>query len=409
MNKNRPKSFAVLLLVGWLITSCANMGGSPAEYKCLDAIGCVDIPAGEPIHIAYALALSGPDDTLGMDALHGIEIAMEGKNQIMGHEILLTGEDERCRPEGGYTASSKIAADDTIIAVIGPSCSEAARTGIPILSQAGLTIISPSDREFDLTQAGDENLYPGYARTAPNYTQPAKSAAEYAYHELGLRKAATIHDGSPLSDKLQEVFVDSFAELGGVITSKERIEPDLAEFTDLLSRIVIGAPELVYFPISLQAGSHFVRQVNEMDGLEITVLMGNENLFTPEVVEETGGVLENLYLSALDYSSLREPYQSEFLPKYIDRVGMEPINKFHAHAYDAFMLIANAIEKAAVVDENGVLHIPRQALRQALYSTQAFPGLTGILSCSERGDCAKTNTAIYQFRDAEFPPDKIWP
>lgn len=409
MNKNQSSSFAIFLLVVWLITSCVNLPGSPAEFNCLDAIGCVDIPAGEPIHIAYALALSGPEDSQGIDALHGLEIAIEDKKQILGHEILLTGEDEQCRPEGGYTASTKIAADYTIIAVIGPSCPEAAKTGIPILSQAGLTIISPSDREFDLTRSGNEVLFPGYARTVPNYAQQAKSAAEYAYYELGVQKAATIHDGSPLSYELQEVFADSFTELGGVITSKERIQPDQTEFTALLSRIAVGEPMLIYFPISLQAGRNFIPQAKEMNALENSALMGNENMLTPEVVEETGSLLEDVYLSALDYNSLRESYQSGFLPNYIDRFGTEPINKFHAYAYDAFMLIANAIEKTAMVDEDGVLHVPRHALRQALYTTEDFPGLTGILSCTETGDCAESNTAIYRFHDGKYPPEKIWP
>jgi ABC-type branched-subunit amino acid transport system substrate-binding protein len=93
----------------------------------------------------------------------------------------------------------------------------------------------------------------------------------------------------------------------------------------------------------------------------------------------------------------------------MDRFGTEPINFNHAHAYDAFMLIANAIEKVTIQDADGTLHIPRQALREALYKTEDHQGLTGNLSCTPTGDCADAQIAIYQYHPGEFPPEKIWP
>ena len=39
----------------------------------------------------------------------------------------------------------------------------------------------------------------------------------------------------------------------------------------------------------------------------------------------------------------------------------------------------NAIEKVTVQDEDGTLHIPRQALRDAMYATSGYDGLTGKL------------------------------
>ena len=41
----------------------------------------------------------------------------------------------------------------------------------------------------------------------------------------------------------------------------------------------------------------------------------------------------------------------------------------------------------AVQEEDGTLHIGRQALRDALYATTGYQGLTGSLTCDEYGDC----------------------
>ena len=53
----------------------------------------------------------------------------------------------------------------------------------------------------------------------------APQPRDFVYEVLGLRKAATIHDGSIYADSLQQVFVDKFKELGGTITAQESVSP----------------------------------------------------------------------------------------------------------------------------------------------------------------------------------------
>jgi branched-chain amino acid transport system substrate-binding protein len=406
MNKGYLALFSMVVLVSLVIASCTQI---QTEYVCSDALSCLDVPPGEPVHIAYALVTSGPDETMGIDSRNGIELAVEDKGQILGHDILLTGEDEQCKPEGGLTASTKLAADQSIVAVVGTSCSDAARTGVPILSRAGLIIVSPSNTEFDLTQPGNDNQYPGYARTAHNDIVQGKAAAEFAYQVLGARNAATIHDGSMYADKLQRVFVENFKQMGGEVTSQEMIDPSETDYNQVLFNIARGEPDLIYYPIYIRAGSLITRQAQEIPGLEKTALMGADGMFSPDMVESAGDAVEGLYVSSPDYTAFSDTYTSDFLPKYIDRFSTQPINIYHAHAYDAFMLIANAIEKVSVLDRDGFLHIPRQALREALYDTRDYQGLTGNLSCSTTGDCADAHIAIYQYHLGEFPPEKIWP
>jgi branched-chain amino acid transport system substrate-binding protein len=412
MNKNIFALLSLLVFANMVLAACTGKPiatGVPARFKCSDAIGCVDIAPDEPVHIAYALVISGADETIGIDSRNGIEIAVEDKGQILGHNILLTGEDEQCKPEGGLTASTKLAADQSIIAVVGTSCSDAARTGIPILSQAGLSIVSPSNTEFDLTQPGNENQHPGYARTAHNDIVQGKAAAEFAYHVLGAQKAATIHDGSLYANKLQGIFVGNFKEMGGTVTSQERIDPSETDFNPVLTSIARFEPDLIYYPIFVRAGSIVTRQAQEIPGLENTALMGADGMFSPDMVEGAGDAVEGLYVSSPDSTAFSDTYKSDFVPKYLERFGTEPINIYHAHAYDAFMLIANAIEKVAVQDQDGSLHIPRQALREALYITKDHQGLTGNLSCTPTGDCADPHIAVYEYHAGEFPPEKIWP
>ena len=98
-----------------------------------------------------------------------------------------------------------------------------------------------------------------------------------------------------------------------------------------------------------------------------------------------------------------------FVAKYETKLAQAPISIFHAHAYDAFNMIKAAIEKVAVVDADGTVHIGRQALRDAVYATKDFKGLTGVLSCTPTGDCANPTIGVYEYHKGEYPPTLIWP
>jgi branched-chain amino acid transport system substrate-binding protein len=381
----------------------------PAKYQCTDKIGCVDIAPGEPIHLAYAMVISGPDETLGIDSRNGLDVAIALKGKVLGHDIKLTGEDDGCSAEGGQAAGTKLAADPTIVAVFGTSCSSAARVAVPLMSQAGFVIISSSNTAPDLTEAGNPNNHPGYLRTAHNDKVQGAAAARFAFEKMGVKKAATIHDGSLYAEKLQGVFAETFKQLGGTITTQEAVDPNATDFKSVLTSIAAGGPEFIYYPIFVKAGALITRQAKEVPGLEKVYLMGADGMFSPDIPEGAGDAVEGLFVSSPDTAAFTADYQTVFLPKYKELAGTDPISIFHAHAYDAMNMVIAAIEKVAVQDADGTLHIPRQALRDAMYATKNFPGLTGNLTCTPTGDCADPKIAVYEYHAGQYPPERIWP
>ncbi|MEK7326880.1 MAG: bifunctional serine/threonine-protein kinase/ABC transporter substrate-binding protein, partial [Chloroflexota bacterium] len=131
-------------------------------FTCTDAIGCVDIAPGAPIHIAYALPISGATAPLGAASKGAIEIAIDDKGgELLGHKIELTGEDTLCNAEGGQAAGTKLAADPTIVGIIGTNCSSEARAAMPQIAGAGMVMISPSNTNPDLTNPDPPDHPPG--------------------------------------------------------------------------------------------------------------------------------------------------------------------------------------------------------------------------------------------------------
>jgi branched-chain amino acid transport system substrate-binding protein len=174
----------------------------------------------------------------------------------------------------------------------------------------------------------------------------------------------------------------------------------------VLKKIAGGNPELIYLPVFLPAGPTIVLQARTIPGLEKALLMGADGLFSSDMVNKTGGAIDGFLVSSPIISGSA---YDEFIKKYEAKFRMAPIGAYHAHAYDAFMLLKAAIEKSAVMDLDGTLHIGRQALRDALYATRDFPGITGSLSCTPTGDCANPVIGIYEYQKGEYPPVLIFP
>ena len=118
-------------------------------------------------------------------------------------------------------------------------------------------------------------------------------------------------------------------------------------------------------------------------------------------------------ISSPNFSAFQAGY-ADFLPKYEAKAGSKPVSAFHAHAYDAFNILYAALEKVAVQAPDGTLYIPKKALRDAVYATKDFQGITGVLSCSATGDCGAPLIAMYQISqrevDGDWPPEApVWP
>ena len=393
-------------------------GGSPAGSPAGTApatspgaggdLGSVTVPAGEPLHLAFWGVLSGADAALGEDSRRGVEIAIEERDsQLLGHEIQLTSEDALCTPEGGATAAQKLAADTTIVGLVGSICSDETVGGIQTLTDAGLTTISPSNTRPALTAEDRPPEYAGYLRTAHNDEIQGAVAAQFVSEELGLTTAATIHDGSAYAEALAGVFADTFQEMGGEITAEEAVSKGQTDMSTVLNNVAATEPELLYFPIFTAEGGFIAAQSGDVAGLEDVVLMGADGLFSQDFIDAAGPNVNGMYLSSPDFTAFGDAYQG-FLDAYQEKYGEAPIQVFHAHAYDAANILMNAIEEVAEGAEGEELTIDRAALRQAIYDTEGHEGLTGTLACSDSGDCSSPHIAVYQIENETLPTAPMW-
>ncbi len=399
-----------VLAAALVLAACAP---AVAPFQCTDKLGCVDIAPNEPVHIAYSFVTSGANSSLGQDTVYGAELAVDDAGgKVLGHDIKFDGQDSQCSGEGGQTAATKLAADKTIVAIIGTNCSSSARAAIPIITQAGLSMISPSNTAPDLTDPTQHVA--GYFRTAHNDKVQGAVAAQFVHDQLKLTKIATIHDGSIYAQSLADVFASNFKNAGGTVTSQEAVNVGDTDMKPVLTRMASGAPELIYFPIFVAEGGYICAQMRDVAGLEQTAMMGADGIFSPDFLKACGKNVVGMYFSSPNFSAFGSGYQ-DLVAKYLKKYNVKgTLAPFHAHSYDAMNMILQALQKPGVVtkDADGTLHVGKQALRDALTATD-MQGITGHIKCDATGDCADPKIAIYKvtqqnFTDLQMPKDPVW-
>ena len=399
--KHKALLLLILLAAGLLLVAC---GGESLE--CTDEIGCVEIAPDEPIKLASSLVISGPNTDLGTDSQWGVELALDFREEVLGHSLELQAEDDGCSAEGGQTSATKIVSDPQIVAMIGTSCSGAGVPAAKIISDAGYAMVSPSNTAPSLTDP-EQAWQPGYYRTAHNDEIQGRAMAEFAINELGLTKAAAIHDGDPYTEGLASVFASAFEEFGGEIVAFEAEAADATNVEPLLTTIAAGGPEFIYFPVFNPLGPLLTNTAKTIPGLEGVVLAGADGLISPTFLENTVGTSDGMFVSGPNLAFEGGFFNDEFLPAYIEKYGTEPISAFHAHAFDATNMVFDAIEEVAQQSSDGTLLIGRQALRDALSATSGMEGITGSITCDENGDCADPNITVSEIQNNDYVI--VWP
>ncbi len=379
------------------------------DYLGDGSLGEVEVEAGGAIQIRSLNTITGDVAFLGLPNQRGVELAIADYGPIHGFDVDMgTGLDDLCSADGGQAAAQTIVADEQVIGIIGTSCSGAATAASPLISAANMVMISPSNTSpaltSDLVGTAGPNYHAGYYRTAHNDLIQGEALARFVFDELGLSKAAAIHDGDPYTQGLAQSFANFFEELGGEMTGFSGINKEDTDMVPVLTEIAAGNPEVLFFPVFQPAGDFVADQAPGVSGLENTVRLGADGLLIDGFLELPQS--EGMYFSGPDLRYGANTNQSTgldasgFLAAYEAAYGTAPEAPFWAHSYDATTLLMEAIEAASHLSD-GALIIDRAGVRQYLDQVSGYNGITGTLACDEFGDCSAARITVIRHDNAD--------
>ena len=366
--------------------------------------GKVVVKPGEKIKIAVATDLTNAIPEFGLDIAQGAQTALSFLNEkggIKGFEVEMFVEDDRCTGDDATTVANRVASDPQVVAVVGHICSGATVAASNVYEEARIVMVSPSATAEEVTSRGLTVIN----RVAPLDAVQGVYDANFIYKILGARKIAVLHDNDTYGLGLARAVADEFTRLGGEVVAFEGINPDDQDYRSILTPLVALEPEVIFFGGYEQQAVLLAPQKNDV-GLQNTIFFGPDGIFGQAFIDGAGAAAEGTYASfppQLVYEDWDARYEELF--------GINPtkdfLGPFHYHAADAAGLIFAALEKTAEVDADGNLVIDREALIKAVRETKDYEGLTGTLTCNEKGDCGATVFAIYMVEDGEFVPVEV--
>lgn len=291
--------------------------------------------SNEPIKIGVSLPMTGEAASWGEGGKAGADLAVKeinAKGGINGRMIELVYEDDKCAAKDGVTAVSKLVNIDKVDAIIGPACSAAAGPGVPVAQSAGVPTILIASAP-GLTKTGDYIF-----RTYPSDALQGKYAAEFAYNDLGKKRASILYVQNDWGQGLDQMFANRFKELGGEIVYEEGLPQDTKDLRVTLSKMKVASSDIVYLPLYPNVALIGLKQMQDQ-GINLPVL-GGDSFETEELTKSA--LSENVM-----YTVAVVDNPESFKQKVKNESGKDA-NICTSWAYDAINILAKAFDEAGI-------------------------------------------------------------
>jgi branched-chain amino acid transport system substrate-binding protein len=370
---------------------------SSAKTCSADESSCVRVAPGDPIQLAALLRIGKDADASGLDDLRGFQLAidyLDGKfdgedGQLLGHEIARYEVDDECSPEGGRSGAGQLLNDKSLVAVVGTTCSGAAKAAIPLFSEAGVLMVSGQNTAPVLTVDPDSNST--YFRTAPNDLIQGSVVAGFVGGQLGLNNIAIVSDGSVYSEELGTVFESKIGSYG--VTQTRTFESkEGSDYTATAAEISRGGFDGIYMPVNSPVCENLMSAIASNPGIKDLPVITSDACVLAAVLPAATKV--NAYGSGPDVTALEKNpfYRDEYKNAYRSKFGQAPLSVWNTAAFDAANLIFDAIQRTAIEADDGSMLIPRRTLVEAMKAVDGYDGVSNKMVCTSTGDCAQAGT-----------------
>jgi len=342
--------------------------------------------------IGYMMAKSGPYVSLANTNEIAVDMAVEEinvKGGVNGKKIRVVKFDTAGDPKQATTALRKFAADDNVLAVIGPFSSSEVRTTFPVGEREGVVQMSMASSAPGLTK--------GFSYGFRNTTDEGIVLDEVvgAIKAKGLPSksgVAAFATDDVVSKSIGTAVVPSLFKKHN-IDLKGSVDFQFAafDFSPQVAKIKQMAPDIVGLGSPPEGAINLSKELKRQ-GVNTRVI-GGTTIADPELPRRMDGAGENLTIGTTFFGEA-SPQTKAFTAEFAKRskaAGLprhEP-NQFDGSVYDIVYLYAEGMKRANVTGDKGNLAAERTALRDALTGIKDLPLLEGRISFNADRDAVK--------------------
>jgi branched-chain amino acid transport system substrate-binding protein len=362
---------------------------------------------------------SGAMERIGGHAVAATEMCLEDFGHAAGgfaieYEALDDGvaaNEGRWEPGKETENANRAVNDEAAMVYLGTYNSGAAAISIPILNEAGMAMISFANTGVGLTrplegltQEGEPDIYyptgkRNYMRVCPADDIQGGAGARWAIAE-GHSATYVLHDNSLYGKGVADIFAAIFAEEGGEVLGNEGYDPDAGDYQSLMTSIADLGPDIVY--VGATVDNNPAKVLQDMRGVmsaEDVTFLGPDGLFTDTFVQGAADAAEGAWITFGGYSADKLLADGGAGADYVVRVrehlGLgeeEQPDAYSTYAYEAMVVVLQAIERAGVND--------RTAILDTMFATEGFVSLLGgTWSFTENGDTDSLKIGLVQVID----------
>jgi branched-chain amino acid transport system substrate-binding protein len=391
------------------VAACGDDGGSSGSS---DGGG----DGGKSLTVYSSLPLQGDSRPQSEDVVRGIKLALDQKGGKVGDfTIKYVSLDDATAAQGKWdpgqvsTNARKAIGDDSAIAYIGEFNSGASAISIPIVNEANILQVSPSNTYVGLTraegaEAGEpDKYYPSGTRTFGRVV-PAdhiQAAAQVSYQkDQGCTKLYILNDkevyGKGIADQVEKIA----GEQGLEVTGNDGIDPKAANYRALAAKMKgAGADCFFYGGITQNNGVQVFKDIASAN--PDAKLFGPDGVAESAFSEEVASIEEQVYITnpTLD-PKLYPPAAQEFFKEFEAAHGKQP-EPYAIYGYEAMNTVLLAIENAG--DKGG----DRAAVVEQFFQIKDRESVLGTYSIDENGDTTLSDYGGNRIKGGALTFDKV--
>jgi branched-chain amino acid transport system substrate-binding protein len=331
--------------------------------------------AAAPIKIGALFAVTGPAAFLGEPERNSAKMVVDEINKaggVKGRKLELVVYDTTGDATKAVQLATKLIKDDKVVAIIGPSTTGETMAVIPVAEKEQIPLISCS--------AGSKITDPvkkWVFKTAQNDSLAVGRIYEYLQKNKQTNVSIlTVSDGFGASGR--EQLKSQAIKYGITIVSDDTYGPKDTDMTAQLTKIR-GTQSQAIICWGTNPGPALVAKNARQLGIKTPLFMSH-GVSSKKFIELAGEAAEGIKLPSgkvvvadlLPASEKQKKSLMAFVKDYQNHYKAEG-DHFGGHAWDAVMLIRNAIENGA--DTAG-------AIREQLEKTRGFAGIGGSFNYS---------------------------
>jgi len=329
-----------------------------------------------PIKVGAILAVTGGASFLGAPESKTLEMLVEKTNAaggIDGRLVELIIKDSQASAEKAISFAKQLIEEEQVLAIIGPSTSGESMA-IKDICQKGQTIL--------LSCAAAETIVDpvaSYVFKTPQKDSYAAIRIFQTMQEMGISKIGVVVGNTGFGNGGKAQLEKYAPEYGIEIAIAEVYDRTATDLTSVLTKLKARGVEAVVNWSIVPAQSIVAKNMRQL-GMDIP-LFQSHGFGNIKYVQAAGEAAEGIIfpcgrLLVADVLPAGHPqkdllvkYKGDYEPRY-----NEDASTFGGHAYDAFIILKAAIEKAGSVEI--------AAVRDAIESLQGVVGTAGVFNMS---------------------------